>query len=222
MHTILLTGFEPFDGAARNPAGDVARALDGAHPLAGAAASACRVRAAVLPVARDAAAERLRELLAEVRPAAVVALGMAQGRSVIEVEQVAVNLDDYRIPDAAGLRPQGEPIEPGGPDGLFATLPVRELVAAIRGVGVPARISRSAGTYICNHVFYRLLRWSAGPSPAARAVFIHVPALPETVATAGTDHPSMALATVTEGIRAALACVAQVLRRAAEPDTGAA
>ncbi|WP_309129626.1 pyroglutamyl-peptidase I [Microbacterium sp.] len=166
MSTILLTGFEPFDGADRNPSGEavteVARTYRGPHQLV----------TATLPVAFARAAERLRALIDEHTPDAVVATGLAAGSDRIAVERVGVNLMDARIPDNDGRQPADEASEPGGPAARFATLPVKRIARALDDHGLPARLSLSAGSYVCNHVLYTALSAVRGD---ARAGFVHLP-----------------------------------------------
>lgn len=209
MRRILVTGFEPFAGAARNPAGEIATALDDAR------LRDFEIRSVVLPVARAAAGTQLADAIAEIDPGAVVSLGLAGERAVVSVEQVAVNVEDFAIPDESGAQPHGEPVIKGGPDALLATLPVHTLVAAIREAGVPAEVSRSAGTFLCNRVFYLSL-YGGRTLGRPRAVFIHLPPLPEMVAAHGADGPSMSLDTSTRAVRAALEAVA--LRLASSPN----
>lgn len=166
MTTVLLTGFEPFGGDAVNPSGDAVRAVaaewSGPESLV----------VDVLPVTFAGAADRLRELVGIHRPDVVVATGLAGGRAAIGVERVAVNLADARIPDNAGAQPVDEPSVDGAPAGAFSTLPVKAIAAAIRAAGIPAEVSHTAGTFVCNHVFFTAL--DAVPD-GVRAGFVHVP-----------------------------------------------
>ena len=115
-------------------------------------------------------------------------------------ERVAINVDDARIPDNAGQQPVDAPIVPGGPAAYFATVPVKDMVRAIREAGVPSELSNSAGTYVCNHLLYCVLHHAG---PGVRAGFIHVPCIPEQ--TAGTDRPSLPLAQLVAALEAAVA-----------------
>lgn len=164
--TVLVTGFEPFGGDAANPSGDAVRLLadswDGPAELV----------TDVLPVAFASAAARLRELVTRHSPDVVVMVGLAGGRSAIGVERVAINLADARIPDNDGAQPVDEPVVAGAPAAHFATLPVKAIVAAMRNAGLAAEVSHSAGTFVCNHVFFAALE--AVPAGVA-AGFVHVP-----------------------------------------------
>lgn len=199
MRRVLLTGFEPFGGRALNPSWEVARSLDGAE-IGGAAVAAVR-----LPVVWGRAIEELAGQIAGVSPDAVVCLGES-GRAEICPERVAVNVSDSESADNAGCVLDGEPIAADGPAAYFSTLPVKEIVSAVRAAGVPARLSDTAGTYLCNHVMYGLLHRLATRGRRIPAGFIHVPRLPEQVAAAGGGGPSMALGTQVQGIAAALEC----------------
>jgi pyroglutamyl-peptidase len=137
-------------------------------------------------------------------PAVVILLGQAGGRACLSVERVAINVDDARIADNAGLQPVDEPVAPAGPAAYFATVPIKAMTAAIRDAGIPAEVSNSAGTFVCNHLFYGVLHYLAASGRDARAGFIHVPWL-EAQAVARPGEPAMALATMVRGVEAAIA-----------------
>jgi len=166
MTTVLLTGFEPFGGDAANPSGEAV------HLVASRWTGPELLVTAVLPVTFAGAAARLRELIGEHRPDVVIAAGLAGGRTAIGVERVAVNLVDARIPDNDGEQPVDVPSVPDAPAAHFATLPVKEIVGRIAAAGIPVELSYSAGTFVCNHVFFTALESAASP---ARAGFVHVP-----------------------------------------------
>ena len=136
-------------------------------------------------------------------PALVILLGQAGGRAALSVERVAINVDDASIADNAGRQPVDEPVAPAGPAAYFATVPVKAMTAAIRAAGVPAEVSNSAGTFVCNHLFYGVLHFLAASGRDARAGFIHVPWL-ESQAVARPGQPAMALATMVRGVEAAI------------------
>ncbi|HUJ43003.1 MAG TPA: pyroglutamyl-peptidase I [Opitutaceae bacterium] len=174
MKTILLTGFEPFGGAAVNPSWLAARRLHG-RTIRGHRIVACR-----LPVEFGRSLSALQRQIEKVKPALVVCVGLAERRSEITPERLAVNRDDARIADNAGRKPADAPIVPGGPAAYRSTLPVRAIVRALRRRGIPARVSLDAGTYVCNHVFYGLMHALAQREQGAvrpRGGFIHVPPL---------------------------------------------
>ncbi len=193
---LLLTGFEPFGGEAINPSWQVAQALHGRR-IGGAP-----VVAVQLPCAFGAALLQLNAALAEFRPRLVLALGQAGGRSDLSLERVAINLDDARIADNAGQQPIDEAVVPGAAAAYFSTLPIKAIVAALSAAGVPASVSSTAGTYVCNHVFFGLQHALAGSG--VRSGFMHLPLLPEQAARA-IGQPSLSLATMVDGVALALA-----------------
>lgn len=175
IKTLLITGFEPFDGEAVNPSWAVAQALHG-QVIAGA-----RVAAVQLPCVFAQALPSLQAALDRQRPAWVLALGLAGSRSAVSVERVAVNLVDARIPDNAGAQPVDEPVVAGGPAAFFTGLPAKAIVAALRQAGWPAELSHSAGSFVCNQVFYGLMQALAA-RPGVVGGFIHLPPMPEQAA----------------------------------------
>ncbi|MEU6960525.1 pyroglutamyl-peptidase I [Streptomyces chrestomyceticus] len=197
---ILLTGFEPFDGESSNPSWEAVRAA-AAEPPAG-----LEITAVELPCVYGRSRIVLREAVAAHDPDIVLCVGQAGGRPDLTVERVAVNIDDARIPDVSGAQPIDEPIVPGGPAAYFAALPVKACVAAVREAGVPASVSNTAGTFVCNHVFYDLMHLIATERPALRGGFVHVPYAPGQVA--GRSLPSLAVSAVAEGLRVIAATAA--------------
>jgi pyroglutamyl-peptidase len=163
---ILLTGFEPFGKATSNPSGEIVKQISGDN-----------IVTAILPVAYAKSAERLLALIEEHNPDVVICLGQAEGRTEITPERVAINLDDARLADNEGVLRSGIKIIDGGPDAYFSTLPVKEIVEAIKAKGVPAAVSLSAGTFLCNHVFYVAQNKFAGTN--VRSGFVHVPLMDE-------------------------------------------
>jgi pyroglutamyl-peptidase len=195
---ILLTGFEPFDGESVNPSWQVAQALHG-ETVAGA-----RVQSLCLPCAFGDALDVLGAALARQRPGIVLALGQATGRADFSPERVAINLNDARIPCNAGRQPIDEPVVPGAPAAYFSTLPIKAIAAALREAGLPAAVSHSAGTYVCNHVFYGLMH-ALRRRRGVRAGFMHLPLLPEQAAQRAWPTPaSLPLATLVHGVRLSL------------------
>ena len=201
--SLLVTGFEPFGGHPTNPSLEVAKALDGR--LLGDAV----VRGAVLPVHHVEAASTVVRLLDEIEPAAVVHLGLAAGRARIALERVAVNVMDYDTPDNAGYRARGEPCAAGGPAAYFATLPLDAILAAVLAEGIPACVSNSAGTYLCNQTMYTTLHALARRGHSCRAGFVHLPLLPAMVASSGLEQPSMDVGLMVRAIEVALGVVAR-------------
>ncbi len=194
--TILLVAFEPFGGEALNPAWEAVAMLHGRR-VAG-----HRIVARCLPVAFGTSLRVLRAALRDTRPRLVLAVGQAGGRAAISLERVAINVDDARIPDNAGLQPIDEPVVPGGPAAYFTTLPVKAMLVALRQAGIPAEVSQTAGTYVCNHVFYGLMH-ALRRRPGVAAGFIHVPWSPAQAA-AHAPAPGLPTETVVDGLRIAL------------------
>jgi pyroglutamyl-peptidase len=197
--TILLTGFEPFGGENINPSQEIVRALDGEI------VDGHRIVGAILPVAFAATLPLLEELLDAHRPTLVFALGQAGGRSAISLERVAINLVDARIADNDGLQPIDAAVLDGAPGAYFTRLPVKAIARCLLELGIPAAPSLSAGSFVCNQVFYALSHLLATRHPHARGGFVHVPWLPQQAAL-HPGQPSMTLQTMIDGVRAALAC----------------
>jgi pyroglutamyl-peptidase len=163
----------------------------------------------VLPVHHAEAAPEVLRLLDELDPVAVLHLGLAAGRARIALERVAVNVMDYDTPDNAGYRAQGEPCVAGGPVAYFATLPLAAILAALLAEGVPAYVSNTAGTYLCNQTLYATLHALTERRHPARAGFIHLPLLPAMVAAGGLEQPSMDAALMVRAVEIALGVVAR-------------
>jgi pyroglutamyl-peptidase len=166
MTKILLTGFEPFGAATSNPSCEIVKQISHEN-----------IVTAILPVAYTQSAERLLALIAEHNPDVVICLGQAEGRKEITPERVAINLDDARLADNEGVLRNDVKILADGPDAYFSTLPVKEIVEAIKAAGVPAAVSLSAGAFLCNHVFYVAQNKFAGTK--IRSGFVHVPLMDE-------------------------------------------
>jgi pyroglutamyl-peptidase len=200
MKTVLLTGFEPFNGADINPSWEAARALDGWT------GPGFQVVARQLPCVFGRANDALRDALDALQPDIVIATGEAGGRPEISVERVAINIDDASMPDNAGQQPVDAAIVADGPAACFSTLPIKAIVGALRLRGFPAGVSQTAGTFVCNHVFYGLMHHAAGQSATKplRAGFIHLPFLPEQAAGRPERPPSMALKDMVDGLRIAV------------------
>ncbi len=207
VRTILVTGYGPYRNAPEvNPTGVLARELDGRR------VGRARIRGVRIPVAVEDAGPALRRLLTRLRPAAALSLGVAPGRPAISVERVALNVLDFSIPDIRGRGYRDRPIRKDGPAAYFSTLPVRRILAALKEAGIPAELSNSAGTYLCNFAMYTLLDHFATHGTDAPAGFIHVPQVPE----ASVDRPgqpSMDYATIRRGILVALREIEKATRR---------
>ncbi|UKY48658.1 pyroglutamyl-peptidase I [Streptomyces inhibens] len=203
MTRVLLTGFAPFEGESVNPSWQAVRAA-AAEPPAGIEASAVE-----LPCVYGASIAVLRAAIEETRPEIVVCVGQAGGRPDITVERIAVNIDDARIPDASGAEPIDEVIVPGGPAAYFSTLPIKACVAAVRAAGLPASVSNTAGTFVCNHVFYGLAHLIATELPGIRGGFVHVPYAPEQVVDRAL--PSLPVSAVAQALREIAATAAHTV-----------
>ena len=202
MKTILLTGFEPFGGETLNPSAEIARQLHGTmiagHGVVG----------ALLPCVFGAARMELKKQIRTTRPALIICLGQAGGRADITPERVALNLNDARIPDNAGQQPVDAVITRSGPIAYWSTLPIKAIVRALQRRGLPASVSQTAGTFVCNHIFYSLMHELRGQKKI-RGGFIHVPWLPEQ---APAGQPSLTLAVLTSAIAVALETAVKVRR----------
>ena len=194
---VVVTGFDPFGGEPLNPAWEAVKQLDGLV-IAG-----NRVHAVQIPTVRFKAIAGVQEAIRKYDPDVVLCVGQAGGRMDLTVERVGINCDDFRIADNEGNRPVDEPIVPGGPAAYFVTLPIKKIVAALTAHGIPAKVSNTAGTFVCNHVLYGLLDILARDAKKRRGGFIHVPYLPEQAARL-KNQPSMALATIVEGLKLAV------------------
>ncbi|MFK3710720.1 pyroglutamyl-peptidase I [Leclercia adecarboxylata] len=197
MQTVLITGFEPFGGESVNPSWEVVKLLDGMI------IDDSRVVARQLPCVFGESLEVLNAAIDALQPSVVLAIGQAGGRVDVTVERVAINVDDARIPDNRGQQPVDVAIVPDGPAAWFSTLPIKAMVEALREAGIPASVSQTAGTFVCNHVMYGVLHKLAD-RPEVKGGFIHIPYLPEQAA-AHPGAPSMATQTLKQALEIAIA-----------------
>ena len=197
--TVLLTGFDAF-GADRLAPEPVNASWLAVQAFNGSVVAGHRVCAEQLPTVFAQASAQLRRLLDAHRPALVVCVGQAGGRSGISLERVAVNRTVAHMPDNAGQQPRELAVDPGGPAAYFSTLPVHTLLRALHGQRLPAELSDSAGAFVCNHVFYTLMQVLASvPAHAgARGGFVHVPCLPS------QGSPCLPLSTTVRALRVIL------------------
>jgi len=191
---ILVTGFEPFDGEATNASQEAVQRLP-------ARIGAIELATAILPTSYARSSPALESAIARTTPQLVLCVGQAGDRAALCIERVAVNLQDARIADNDGARPVDLPVAAGGPAAYLSTLPVRAAVAALHAAELPAQLSMSAGTFVCNHVFYRVMHLAATGSLRFRAGFLHVPCLPRQAAEGAS---AMALEDIVQGIRIVL------------------
>lgn len=191
MKQLLITGFDPFGGETVNPSWEAVSRLPeviGDYHL---------TKLQIPTVFRTAAEAVLAA--ADPAPDVILCVGQAGGRDAVTPERIAINCMDAKRPDNAGNQPAEAPVLPGGPDGIFATVPVRAMAEAITAAGLPGKVSNTAGTFVCNDTLYRLLHHWAGTG--TRVGFIHVPHLPEQ---APDGAPSMALAEILAALTAAI------------------
>jgi pyroglutamyl-peptidase len=195
---VLLTAFEPFGGETTNSSVQAARHVKKKR-FRGAS-----VRVEELPVDRHRAIDTALEALRASAPDVVIMLGEAGGRFRINPERVAINIDDFRIADNAGNKPSDEPIVEGGPVGYFSTLPIRAITERLISARIPAAISNSAGTYLCNRLFYSVMHEIATGGILTKAGFIHLPYLHEQTIPKPIDQASLSLESIVEGVRLAI------------------
>ncbi len=192
---VLVTGFEPFGGASLNPSQLLVEEL-AKQELPG-----IDLITAILPVEFDRAGEILLAKIQEFSPSVVISFGQAEGRSSITPEKIAINLDDARIADNSGDARKQKEIVAGGADGYFSTLPVEKIVSALNEAGVPANLSLSAGSFVCNHIFYRMQHALLGQG--IKSGFIHLPLVPEQSAEF-PNQPTLSLEQMLAGAKAAI------------------
>lgn len=196
MHKILITGFEPFGGEVINPSWEVAKQLEGEY-------GSYQITSLQLPCVFDLSLAALYQKIDELQPDVVICIGQAGGRADISIERVAINLNDASIPDNQGNQPIDTAVVANAPDAYFTTLPVKAMVQAVKNTGIPATLSLTAGSYVCNHVMFGLLHHLNQNRPNCRGGFIHIPYLPEQ----GVNHrnvPTMSLETLEKGLRIAI------------------
>jgi pyroglutamyl-peptidase len=194
--TVLVTGFDAFGGATLNPSWMAAQGLHG-RQIGG-----HRVVGAQLPTVFGRSLDVLRDLLLRHRPALAICTGQAGGRAALSLERVAINVNDARIPDNAGNQPVDTPVLAGGPVAYFSSLPVKAMLASLLGEGINAEVSQTAGTFVCNHVFYGLMHELATRPELrhTRGGLVHVPWLP------AQGQPSMRLDETVEGLKLGIEC----------------
>ncbi|HEL1640282.1 TPA: pyroglutamyl-peptidase I [Streptococcus suis] len=198
---ILVTGFDPFDKEVINPALEVVKQLP--DQIAGAEIIKLEV-----PTVFHKSAAVLEEKMRECQPDVVLCLGQAGGRAELTPERVAINQDDARIADNEGQQPIDVAIREDGPPAYFSTLPIKAMVEAIRQQMIPASVSNTAGTFVCNHLMYQALYLADKKFPQTKAGFMHIPFLPEQVVQK-PNQPSMALETIVKGLEAAISAIVE-------------
>lgn len=196
---ILITGFDPFGGETTNPAIESVKRIDENIENA-------EIKKLEIPTVFHKSADVLEEAIKDFKPDAILCVGQAGGRFDITVERVAINQDDARIADNEGNQPIDTPIREDGKNAYFASLPIKRIVEEIRKDNIPASVSNSAGTFVCNHIMYQALYLSEKYG-IEKAGFIHVPFLPEQVIDKA-NTPSMSLDNIVKGLNAAVKTIA--------------
>lgn len=192
MKHLIITGFDPFGGETVNPAWEAVSRLPDT-------VGGYRLTKLQIPTVFAKAAEQVLAVARSDAPDVILCVGQAGGREAVTPERIAINCMDARIPDNAGNQPREMSVIPGGPDGIFSTVPVREMADAIEEAGIPGKVSNSAGTFVCNDTLYRLLHHYA--ATCVRVGFIHVPHLPEQAKEGGASMP---LEDIIRGLSAAI------------------
>ena len=196
---ILVTGFDPFGGETVNPALEAVKSLP--SEIHGA-----EVHWVAIPTVFYKAAEVLETAIVRYQPDAVLCIGQAGGRASLTPERVAINQDDARIPDNQGNQPIDTPIRQDGQAAYFSTLPIKAMVQAIKEEGLPATVSNTAGTFVCNHLMYQALYLADKKFPNMRAGFMHIPYMTEQVVNK-PNTASMNLTDIVRGIEAAIGAI---------------
>lgn len=200
MKTVLITGFEPFGGATINPALEAIKQLEGRE------VDGAIIRTVEVPVVHQKAVTRVLQAIDDIKPDVVLMIGQATGRTAITPERIAMNMDDFRIPDNEGNQFIDEPVVADGSDAYFTTAPIKAMTQAMRKAGIPATVSNTAGSFVCNHLFYGITH--ALNDTGIKSNFIHIPLIPEQCVD-GT-HPTMALETIVSGLAVCASVAATV------------
>ena len=196
---VLITGFDPFGGESINPAWEAVKAMkdniDGIEVIK-----------LQIPTVFKRSAEKLFTGIEEHKPDVVICIGQAGGRFEMSVERVAINMDDGRIPDNDGYQPLDTPVFEDGENAYFATLPIKAIVEEIKNIKIPASISNTAGTYVCNHIMYSLLYYISKNQLDIKGGFIHVPYITEQVVDK-KNMPYMEVNTITKALECAVSAL---------------
>ncbi|MCY9376934.1 pyroglutamyl-peptidase I [Bacillus sp. T17B1] len=198
---VLITGFDPFDKETVNPSWEAAKQLNGLET------DEAIIKAEQIPTVFRTALDTLRQAIQKHQPDIVICVGQAGGRMQITPERVAINLSDARIPDNEGHQPIDEEISPRGPAAYWTGLPVKRMTAKMKENGIPAAVSYTAGTFVCNYLFYGLMDHISRTAPHIRGGFIHIPFIPEQ--TIDKTAPSLSLDTIVRALRIAAVTAAQ-------------
>ena len=199
---LLLTGFDPFGGSPINPA------LEAVKLVADQIGDVEIVKLEV-PTVFYKSIDTVEKAINEVKPDVVLCIGQAGGRYDITPERVAINVNDARIADNEGQQPLDGPIFEDGDTAYFTTLPIKAMVAAVREAGIPASVSNTAGTFVCNHLMYGVLYLAAKKYPGLKGGFIHVPFIPSQTVNRPTPAPSMSVETIAKGLEACIKAIGE-------------
>jgi pyroglutamyl-peptidase len=211
---IVVTGFEPWQHGTENPTLDVLDQLEQSNAVPGELAT---IR---LPVDTTKLSAIVEDALERIRPDVWISMGLATGHSVIAVERMAANVRDFPIPDNGGHQPGGDPVFADGPAAYLSTLPVKSITFALRAAGIPAKLSNSPSTYLCNQMMYTVLHLIDRKRMPTKAGFIHVPATPSYVAKQAypfVEMPSMSVELMTNAVLESLAAIAAATRDTQAP-----
>lgn len=206
---ILVTAFDPFGGESTNPALEAVKLLP--EKIA-----QHEITKLEIPTVFHKSADKIAEVLTENNYDVVLAIGQAGGRYNLTPERVGINIDDARIPDNENNQPIDVPIQSDGAPAYFSNLPVKKMTQAIKDAGIPASLSNTAGTFVCNHILYQLGYLQATQYPDMQFGFIHVPFIPEQVVDK-PDKPSMALSSIVTGLEAAIRAISKDSNDIKEP-----
>jgi pyroglutamyl-peptidase len=209
---ILVTGFDPFDGQPINPSWEAVRRL----PDTVESAEIIKVQ---IPTSFGRSADVVRAAILEHDPDVIVSVGQAAGQFAISPERVAINVDDGRIPDTDGYQPIATPIRSDGPAAYFTLLPVKAMVTAIKKAGIPAVVSNTAGTYVCNHIMYQVLYMIDREFSGKRGGFVHVPYAPQQVVDR-PGEPALAIDDMANALAAALGAIVEYRDKPDERSVG--
>jgi pyroglutamyl-peptidase len=192
---VLMTGFDPFGGEAVNPALEAVKKLNGKQ------LDGVEITAVEVPTVFHESIQVVARAIKDQQPDVVICVGQAGGRTQITPERVAINVDDARIPDNKQNQPVDERIVEDGPAAYWTTLPIKRMVHEMRKAGIPSAVSNTAGTFVCNHLFYGVMNYLEKNAPGIRGGFIHIPFLPEQ--TTENDAPSLNLDVIVRGLEIA-------------------
>ena len=201
---ILVTGFDPFGGEKINPAIEAVKLLP--NTIKGA-----EIEKLEIPTVFHKSADVVREKMNEFKPDVVLNIGQAGGRMGLTPERVAINQDDARIPDNEGNQPIDLAIQEDGQPAYFSKLPIKAMVEAMKNVGIPASVSNTAGTFVCNHIMYQTLYLVDKEFPEVKAGFMHIPFMTEQVLDK-PNQPAMSLTDMARGIEAAIKAIVEIGR----------